>query len=704
MTVKTNRKIKAGIVGAGGISEFHIRGLRRLPDVDIVGVADVDEARAREVAQRFAVPRSFPSLAALLEAGPDVVHVLTPPEWHAENAVEALRGGCHVLIEKPLATSLEECDRIAAAAQEAGKMVCVGHSLLRDPFVARALEIARSGAIGEVVGADHFRGQFYTPYAGGLLPYQYRDGGFPFRDLGVHSLYMLEAFLGRIDDATLHLGPPSRDGCPLYKDWRVLLRCARGMGQICLSWNVMPLQDVLVVHGTRGVMRADIMGMSVTVRKKGRLPGPAERILNSIGEGRQMMTQVVGNVAKVLRKKLLRYHGLQMLVGEFYEAIRAGAPPPVTVDQARPIIDWTERIARQADQAKRQCVSQFATHGTAKTLVTGATGFIGRHLLRRLLAERDRVRLLVRHDPGEDLLHNDRVEVFLGNLGNRDDVDRAMQGVSEVFHLGATIEGWAEDFQCATNLGTRHIVDSVLAHGAQKLIYMSSLSVIHSAAGRNGSTITEDWPLEPHPESRGLYSQTKLEAERIVSDAVRERNLRAVILRPGEVVGPDRPFLSGAVAIETAKRLVVLGNGSFTLPLIWVEDLVDAILAAADSDHFNGTVLHLVDPEQLSQDEIAKCYLAATGKRKGIVHAPLWLLYLAAFGADMVFRLLGRTAPLTPYRLRSALGRRQFDCAAAGTAVGWQPRVGVRRGLQEMSACPDRDARTPSVKGGDRRS
>ena len=543
---ETGRKLKAGILGAGGISEFHIRGLQRLADVEIVGVADVNQSRASELAQRFAVPRTFSSLAAMLEARPDVVHVLTPPGAHAENTIEALRGGCHVLVEKPLATSVEDCDAIAAAAAEADKSVCVGHSLLRDPFVARALEIARSGAIGDVVGVDHFRGQFYAPYAGGPMPYQFRDGGFPFRDLGVHSLYILEALLGRIEDATLRLGPPSRDGCPFFKDWRVLVQCKRGMGQIYISWNVKPLQDVLMVHGTRGVIRADIMGMSVTTRKKGRLPGPAERILNSVGEGRRMMTQVTGNVLKVLRKKLLRYHGLQMLVGEFYQSTRGGAPPPVSIEDARPIINWTERIARQADQAKQKSIAKFATRGTAKTLLTGATGFIGRHLLNRLLEERDRVRILVRHDPGEELMRDDRVEVFLGNLGNRDDVERAVEGTSEVFHLGATIEGWAEEFQCATNLGTRHIVDAVLCHQVPKLIYMSSLSVIHIAAARSGSKITENWPLEPHPESRGLYSQTKLEAERIVTDAVRDRKLGAIILRPGEVVGPERPFLSGA--------------------------------------------------------------------------------------------------------------------------------------------------------------
>ena len=133
-----------------------------------------------------------------------------------------------------------------------------------------------------------------------------------------------------------------------------MVRCKRGMGQIYHSWNVQPLQDVLLVHGTRGVMRADIMGMSVTVRKKGRLPGPAERILNSVGEGRRMMTQVTGNVLRVLRKKLLRYHGLQMLVGEFYQSLRDGAPPPVTIDEARPDhpLDRTDRAAGRPGKAR----------------------------------------------------------------------------------------------------------------------------------------------------------------------------------------------------------------------------------------------------------------------------------------------------------------------------------------------------------------
>jgi glycosyltransferase involved in cell wall biosynthesis len=137
----------------------------------------------------------------------------------------------------------------------------------------------------------------------------------------------------------------------------------------------------------------------------------------------------------------MRYHGLQVLVGEFYEALRSDAPPPVTMEQAHPIVDWTERIARQADREKKAYLSRFPTRGSAKVLVTGATDFIGTHLLRRLLKEKGRVRILARHAPAEEFLRDNRVEVFLGNLGYSEEVDRAVEGISELYHLGAAVDG-----------------------------------------------------------------------------------------------------------------------------------------------------------------------------------------------------------------------------------------------------------------------
>ena len=135
--------------------------------------------------------RGLPSLEALREAGADVIHVLTPPETHAEVALAALELGCHVLVEKPLATSVEDCRRVQAVAERRGLVASVNHSLLFDPQVVRALETVRAGKLGEVVSVDILRGSAYPPFGGGPLPPQYRSAGYPFRDLGVHALYLL---------------------------------------------------------------------------------------------------------------------------------------------------------------------------------------------------------------------------------------------------------------------------------------------------------------------------------------------------------------------------------------------------------------------------------------------------------------------------------------------------------------------------------
>src|SRR4051812_20372121 len=115
-------RLRAGLVGAGYISEFHIAAIRRLRDVEIVGITDLDAARATDAAKKHGV-RALPSLAALVEAGANVIHVLTPPHAHAAVAVQALELGCHVLVEKPLATSVADCHRIDEVARAKGLQV-----------------------------------------------------------------------------------------------------------------------------------------------------------------------------------------------------------------------------------------------------------------------------------------------------------------------------------------------------------------------------------------------------------------------------------------------------------------------------------------------------------------------------------------------------------------------------------------------------
>src|ERR1051325_4986080 len=137
--------VRVGLVGAGYVSTYHARALRSLPFVDIVGVADPDENRAKALAAAFGIARVYPSLQAMAEARPNVIHILTPPASHAELVLQALDMDCHVFVEKPLAETVADCDRMIARANEKGLVLSVNHSARMDPIVLRALEMLRSG-------------------------------------------------------------------------------------------------------------------------------------------------------------------------------------------------------------------------------------------------------------------------------------------------------------------------------------------------------------------------------------------------------------------------------------------------------------------------------------------------------------------------------------------------------------------------------
>jgi len=688
------KSFKVGIVGAGHISEFHVRSIKRFTNATIVGIADVNIEGARVLAKRHHIPesRTYSSLTELLaKEKPDIVHICTPPSAHLANALEALDAGCHVYVEKPLSIAYADCDTIEAAAKKAGKLVCSGHSMLRDPFVAKALKKVAAGKIGKVLAVDHLRSQEFPPYEGGPLPERCRAGGFPFWDIGVHSLYLIVALLGEIQSEKTLLRPPGENNNPRIKDWHSLLQCERGVAHVSLTWNAKSLQNVLYIHGTHGTIRADIFGMSVTSRpKRNRMPGIAERLLNAILESCGTVWQIFCNAFRIAIKRLLQNHGIQVLIGDFYRAVENGQPSPVSIADTKNVLQWTETIAKQGDQANDNFMKRFPHNaGNATTLVTGATGFIGHHLLERLLQERDRVRILVRKEPPQEIMNNPKVEVFLGDIGNRESVFDSMKGIKEVFHLGAIISGWKEEFSCGTIHGTQNMIDAALENKVEQFVYMSSLSVLQTSAAKAGVPMREDWQYEPFPERRGGYTESKLQAEKMILDAVHDKKLPAVLLRPGEVVGPDRPFLSGAAAINAGGggRFIVFGNGKADIPVIWMSDLIDATLAATDKRIVDGSIYNLVDPAKMTQDDVVRTYCATTGKKVGflrVLHVPMWFVKAAAWCLDKALGFIGKQSPLTPYRLDSAIGPRDFDCSKAKAELDWEPRVGIFAGLKSM--------------------
>ena len=344
---------------------------------------------------------------------------------------------------------------------------------------------------------------------------------------------------------------------------------------------------------------------------------------------------------------------------------------------ARRVVRFTEQLAERGDEVKKAWMAGVTGNRSfPKTLVTGAGGFIGQNLVTRLLEQGQPVRLFVRRPPAAAIASNPLVEIVLGDLSDGAAVSRAVEGIETVYHLGATMRGSGPEFERGTVAGTRNMVENCLRQNVRRLVYMSSLAVIDTDAGRDGP-ITEMSPLESRTGDRGQYTRTKLEAETLVTQAVRERGLRAVILRPGEVVGPEKPLLTPGVAQRAGKNLVVIGNGGVRLPLVHVSDVVDAVVDAATADIPNGTILHLVDAGVITQNDIIAHYLSTTGESLRVIRLPLKLILAVAAVVEVLAKRILGSSPIGPRRIRAATALRRFDCRRAEQLLGWKARVGV---------------------------
>ncbi len=187
-------KVGFAVIGCGMISKFHISAISGIAEAYLAGVYDVSEEHARRTAAQYGV-RAYGSSEEIWQDGRvDAVCICTPSGLHGEMACQALAHGRHVLVEKPMALTLEDCDRMLQLAQEHGVKLGVVSQLRFAPAVGQAKRLLDSGALGRLVNADlymkYFRSQEYYD-SGGWRGTWAMDGGGALMNQGIHGIDLL---------------------------------------------------------------------------------------------------------------------------------------------------------------------------------------------------------------------------------------------------------------------------------------------------------------------------------------------------------------------------------------------------------------------------------------------------------------------------------------------------------------------------------
>jgi nucleoside-diphosphate-sugar epimerase len=285
-------------------------------------------------------------------------------------------------------------------------------------------------------------------------------------------------------------------------------------------------------------------------------------------------------------------------------------------------------------------------------------------------------------------------EIAIGDLGDPDAVDRSVRGAEVVIHAGAAMRGGWIEHQCGTIAGTRNVLDACAKHRVRKVVHISSMSVVAWAGAGLDEPISEDSDLEPRAEDRGHYTRAKLEAEQLVRHATVSGRVPSVILRPGQIFGGGISVLTPAVARRMGSRWIVLGDGEVRLPLVHMDDVVDAVVRAADGPLCQGEVIQLIHPESLTQNQVLKL---VAGEKVKVTRLPRPVVFALGALSEFALGLLKKKSPLSRYRLRSALSKRTFVGLRTGLLGKWAPSAPIRNQVMEHADCRSGRFISPNV-------
>ena len=313
-------------------------------------------------------------------------------------------------------------------------------------------------------------------------------------------------------------------------------------------------------------------------------------------------------------------------------------------------------------------------------LLTGASGFVGSAVARRLREEGFQVRVLVRATSPVAHLADLGLEFVTGDLRDAESVRRAMAGVRHLFHVAADYRLWARnpDELTQTNVaGTRLLMQEAMREGVERVVYTSSVATL--AARADGVSADETMPLT-EDKAIGVYKRSKVAAERAVEALIAE-GLPAVIVNPSTPIGPRdvKPTPTGRIIVEAASgRMPAFVDTG--LNMVHVDDVAEGHLAAFERGRIGER--YVLGGQNATLADILATVAGAVGRRPPRIRIPRQALMPFAHVTEAVARVTGREPMLTRDGLRMSKNKMFFSSAKAEAELGYRARP-YREGITD---------------------
>jgi len=692
---------RVAFAGAGFIAAAHAEALRGEAGIAIVAVCDPDIDRARALARRFGIPRAVGSIEDLSSADVDLVHLLVPPDRHEELARRLLERGIGVFLEKPLALSAKAAAELLDLARERGLPLGVNHNFVFHPAFARLLDRVRSGEIGRV---DHVQATLAAPLAqleaGAFGHWMFQAPANIVYEQAVHPLSLVQALVGRAQNvrpavlSSRELAP----GQVFHDRWSVAARAGDATVDVHLAFGAGFERFRVEVRGSDGFLEADLRRNTLSGERKSVWLEFFDAFLAASRRGAALRREARRGLSGYLLSTLgwaprrdAFFLGMQRSILDFHRSIGRSTGRPGS--DAVETLEWCDAVAAAATRAPP--AAQAASPGAARTgevAVLGASGFIGRRTVAKLLQRGLPVTALLRgtrFPPAEIAtgVGNGRVRLFRARLEDPRSLAAALAGAKVVLHLATGGGDTWEEVSRAMVRGSVEAAQIALEAGVRRFVYVSSISALDTG-GR--SPIEDSTATDPDPEQRSLYARGKIAAEEALRDFSRGSGLPLVIVRPGVVLGSGSAFQHSGLGLWVRdNHCVAFGAGDHPLPLVWVDDVADALaaIAAHPGPELDGRALNLAARVPLGARDIVAELRVATGRDLHFHARSLGLSYALEIGKWIVKRIGGRSTERPSWKdLRARALHAPIPSRTAREVLGWTP-------IEEREAFLDRAVR-----------
>ncbi|MDR3637449.1 MAG: NAD-dependent epimerase/dehydratase family protein [Isosphaeraceae bacterium] len=322
-----------------------------------------------------------------------------------------------------------------------------------------------------------------------------------------------------------------------------------------------------------------------------------------------------------------------------------------------------------------------------KTLfITGATGLVGSHVVEEALRRGHHVRALVRPSSDTRWLDQWGVEKVSGDLEDRDALRRGATSADWILNCAAKVGDWGtlEEFRRLNVEAFRLLLDAAVEAHVERFVHVSSLGVYE---GRDHFGTDETVP--PAAESLDAYTRSKVEAEELALQYVKQKGLPLSVVRPGFIYGPrDRTVLPKLLSTLRSGRFFYFGSGQQILNCIYVKNLVYAIFLAAEVPEAVGEVFNVTDGGRVTKRQFIGRVAELAGLRPPNRAIPLWLARLLANVMERRAKRRGDTVPplVNKARYKFVGLNLDYSIAMAQRVLGYQPPYTTEAGLVEAMA------------------